>query len=219
LIRYLRNFGCKAWINPCNNPLGALNYCKKCCNIVEIGIFDNVKYKGKRTDLEEIYKNCEKEGYMTTFKKFPVRVGRCYKSVKEFESIILKKTPPQDKKTIWICGESGCGKSLLSRYIGNEKLRESNMVDKEPNFYTDNPSHWFAGSNPFMFSEKFGSKWFDSKLVIITSITSLYEVWGSLDDKIRIRHNFWELGRRIDLQLRTILHMFQQTDENKEFLH
>jgi hypothetical protein len=53
-----------------------------------------------------------------------------------------------------------------------------------------------------MFGEKFGSKWFNSKLVIITSITSLYEVWRSLDDKIRIRHNFWELGRRIDLQLR-----------------
>jgi hypothetical protein len=53
-----------------------------------------------------------------------------------------------------------------------------------------------------MFGEKFGSKWFDSKLIIIISITSLYDVWRSLDDKIRIRHNFWELGRRIDLQLR-----------------
>jgi polynucleotide 5'-kinase involved in rRNA processing len=59
-----------------------------------------------------------------TFKKFPVMVGRCYKAVKEFESIILKKTPPNDRKTIWIYGESGCGKSLLARYLGNEKLQK-----------------------------------------------------------------------------------------------
>jgi hypothetical protein len=111
------------------------------------------------------------------------------------------------------------------------KNYKNNMEIMEPNFYTDNPNHWFAGfdpyfpvaiienlqiqnesdfqfilgitgTDPFMFGEKFGSKWFNSKLVIITSITSLYEVWRSLDDKIRIRHNFWELGRRIDLHLR-----------------
>jgi polynucleotide 5'-kinase involved in rRNA processing len=69
---------------------------------------------------------------MMTFKKFPLMVGRCYKEVKEFESIILKKNPPNDRKTIWICGESDCGKSLLARYLGNEKLRENNMEKMEP---------------------------------------------------------------------------------------
>jgi hypothetical protein len=37
--------------------------------------------------------------------------------------------------------KSDCGKSLLARYLGNEKLRENNMEKMEPNFYTDNPSH------------------------------------------------------------------------------
>jgi hypothetical protein len=29
----------KGWIGPCKNPAGALNYCKKTYDIVEIGIY------------------------------------------------------------------------------------------------------------------------------------------------------------------------------------
>jgi hypothetical protein len=59
-----------------------------------------------------------------------------------------------------------------------------------------------TGTDPYMFCEKFGSKWFNSSLVIITSINSVYEVWQSLNEEIQNRHSFWELGRRINLQLR-----------------
>jgi hypothetical protein len=169
-------------------------------------------------------------------------VGKCYKGLKEYESILCKKTPPQERQTVWIYGKSGYGKSILAKYLAYQKLREEHLEDSEPNYYTDNTNHWFAGFNPFvpltiidnlqvknevdlqfilgiagtdpfMFGEKFNSKWFNSQLVIITSISSLYAVWKSLTKTVQERHQFWELGRITHLQIRA-----EQPEETKEYI-
>jgi hypothetical protein len=51
-----------------------------------------------------------------------------------------------------------------------------------------------------MIQGKGTSKWFN-RVVIVTSINSIGQVWNQLPDDAKNSHQFWELGRRIQNQI------------------
>jgi hypothetical protein len=88
----------------------------------------------------------EKKGLNQTIPQYPVLVSKCLRTAEKFESVLIKKFPPSDKKSYWICGASGNGKSVLAKYLA--KIF-SNNPDIEPNYYTENNGNWFCDFDAF----------------------------------------------------------------------
>jgi hypothetical protein len=204
-----------------------IQYCKKEKNYIEIGNEATVKFQGRLSDLESVFESVGKKGLNQTILQYPVLVSKCLRTAEKFESILTKKFPPMDKKSYWICGASGNGKSILAKYLAKIFI---NNPEIEPNYYTENSGNWFCdfdafspvtivnncqiktqkdyqfvlgltGTDPFMILGKGTSKWFNSKVVIITSINSIGQIWNQLPDDAKNSHQFWELGRRIQNQI------------------
>jgi hypothetical protein len=200
-----------------------IQYCKKERNVVEIGNEATVKFQGKRSDLESVFDSIEKKGLNQTLLRCPVLVSKCLKTAEKFENVLIRKFPPTDRKSYWICGASGNGKSILAKYLAKMFI---NNIDLEPNYYTNNCGQWFCdydpfspvtivdncqiktqkdyqfilgltGTNPFMIQGKGTSKWFNAKIIIITSINNIGQIWDLLPEDAKNSHQFWELGRRI----------------------
>lgn len=203
---------------------------------------DNIQdNKGRRSDLEEIEDMLEK-GYT------PAQIMEESFSFRKFEKMIksdfiarrLKETPllKENKKAIWIVGESGTGKSYyfyqLCEEFGEENIYLATDFDNGGlDFYLE------QGAPPILFLDEFKGNMRYAQLlvildkysraqihcrysncyclwttVVITSIFPPDEVYSSMvDEEKRDRDKIDQLIRRLDI----IEYRYKQNGEYKKF--
>ncbi|AVH76405.1 putative Rep [Circoviridae TaCV2] len=183
----------------------AIDYCKKEGNYIEIG---EKKKQGERIDLQRTYQILDETGSMQEImKKRP-----SLQMIKTAEKWVTWMDKERNEKPIvtWIFGESGSGKSKLAQEMSQGK-----------NTYWKDDTKWWNGYDqeevciiddfrsrdmtftqllrlldryPYRVEFKGGSRQFNSKTIIITSIKDPLRVYNYIEED----EPYEQLKRRID---------------------
>jgi hypothetical protein len=85
LKKWINKYNLYRYLKPCNDIEGSYFYTRKENDVKEIGDYSKVKFKGMRSEIEEIFESVKKEGFKETLKKNPTSINKCLKTVLLYE--------------------------------------------------------------------------------------------------------------------------------------